>query len=114
MPKPLVVTYPKDTPAGRDYWIMDPEAGPELMSTAIGMYFYGVSRHTLNVMMNKIADEYEVSMVKESRNYLVRKYRLYDVERMSHIFLKRGLINYQKFHNAMNVLKAVGNNYKLL
>jgi hypothetical protein len=112
--QPFVVTSPDVGPPGREWWLNDPTAGPEMSNAIVSLAFYGWSPATLNLKLLKIKDEYDIPRVNNGRKIPGRKFRLYDVERMTRLFLARGIIDYRRFYNAQQILVAVARNYNLI
>lgn len=79
--------------------------------TEVAKFFYGWTTRTLNNKMNIIKDEYDIPFEDFHHG---RRFSLYDVERITRLFLNRGIIDYRKFYAAMQVLTAMGANHNLL
>lgn len=93
---------------------MDPEAGPAMTSSIVSMVFYGWSIESLNLKLNKIKDQYDIPFTETQRFIAGRKFRLYDVERISRAFLNRGIIDYQRFYGANQIYVWMGRNHRLI
>lgn len=111
MKQPFVITSPELGPTDREYWIIDPDVGPRMGATFVGMAFYGWKHTTFNTYFAKIREDYPVPFQSVQHG---RRFSLYDVERISRLFLNRGIIDYRKFYSATQVLKAMGSNYGLI
>lgn len=85
-----------------------------MTSAVVSMVFYGWSPRTLNLRLNQIKDEYDLPINTKPGKYKGRYFRLYDVERITRVFLNRGIIDYRKFYGATQILKAMGANHNLI
>lgn len=92
---------------------MDPTAGPEMTAAVVSLVFFGWTSATLNLKMNKIKDEYDIPRTGD-RHFPGRKFRLYDIERISRIFLNRGMIDYRRFYAAVQIVTWMARNHDIL
>lgn len=85
------------------------------MSTGtVAMVFYGCTRHTLNYKLRQIKDEYDLPIEQLMKKNAGRRFTLYDIERITRIFLNRGIIDYRKYYAATQIFKAMGALYNLI
>jgi hypothetical protein len=112
--QPFIITSPDLAATDRDWWFVDPHAGPKMRSSLVAVVFFGWTQRTLNLKLNQIKDEYDIPFQENRGKVAGRLFTLYDVERINRLFLNRGIIDYRKFYGATQILKAMGANHNLI
>lgn len=93
---------------------MDPSAGPVMTAATVALVFYGWTSRTLNNKLNLVKDEYDIPFTENGRKIAGRKFTLYDVERITRLFLNRGIIDYRRFYGAVQILTWMARNHDLI
>lgn len=85
-----------------------------MTATTVATVFYGWAARTLNAKLVQVKDEYDIPLVENSRRFAKREFSLFDIERITHLFLNRGIIDYRRFHSAIQILTCMARNYDLV
>ena len=114
----LQVSNPElEPPDGRDFWTDFQDGGrPPIFTLAeVATVFFGHTKLWMWRHMNAGDHELDGALVQIPRTQHGKyQFQLAHVERISHAYFGRGIIDYSRFSNSLLIIKSIGSNYKLI
>jgi hypothetical protein len=114
----LQVSNPElEPPEGRDFWTVFQEDGklPIFTTSEVASVFFGRSKLWMWRHLNAGDHKLDGVLIPIPRTqYGKYQFQLAHVERLAHALFGRGIIDYRRFTNCIIIIKAIGNNYRLL
>jgi len=105
-------------PDGQDFWtqFQRPGAAPVFSTKEVASVFYGRSK--LWMLRHLQNDDHWLDggliAIPRGTNNGAYRFQLAHVERTSHAFFQRAIIDIKQFENSLMIVKSIASNYRLI